>query len=424
MVLLCIASLQAKELVDGIAAVVGDSVILVSELRAYTTMSLKQQGIDLQQTSIDEDTLQQLQRRYLDELIRGKVLIVHAQRDSMIQISEERVDNALQRQIQTLLQQEQMDLPEFENLLRRQYNTTLDKYKAQLRQGIKRQFVQQAVIQTYLPSLSLTRDDVRRFYQTYKDSFPSAGKSVHVSKLAMVPQVPDSVRDKAYSRMVQVKKKLQQGMPFAEAAREYSRGPNRENGGTLGYVAKGTLSSPVFEEKAFALSPGEVSDIFETQMGFHIVKVRDKRENEIHVSQIMIPVEMPQEAQERTRAVLDSIRTHCKTREGFARAVERFSQEEISKARKGEIGWQSVYELPQQLSAHIDSLGKGDMSPIIREADAYVLYRINDKVQDRRYTLEDDWDLLAQKAREIYTQKKLQELVSRWRREMYIDIRL
>ncbi len=422
--LLLVCTIHSRQLVDGIAAVVGDSVILMSELRAYTRMQFEQKGIDPDADTFYSDSLHKMQRKYLHELIDGKVLMVKAQRDSAIQLDEDRIEKALQAQIQSIIAREQISMEAFRQMLNSQYNMTLEKYKAQLRSGIKRQFVTQAVIQTYLPSISLTRDEVKEFYETYKDSLPDAGRSVHLSKLAITPDIPDSIRQQAYATMQRIREQLDRGEDFSEIATRYSQGPNSKNGGLIGYISKGSLSSQSFEEKAFSLSPGETSDIFQTKMGFHIIKVTDKRKNEVKVRQIMTPVSVPQSRIDAAKARLDSIRRHCNDTTEFKKAVSRFSEEKISKARHGVVGWQSVYQLPQQLASRIDTLSQGDITRPIKDGKSYVIYRINNKAAHRRYTLENDWELLAEKAKEIHTQKKLQVLVAQWREQMYVDIRI
>ncbi|MBD3322062.1 MAG: hypothetical protein GF350_13270, partial [Chitinivibrionales bacterium] len=271
-------SAHPLELLDGIAAVVGDSVILVSELEAYTLLTMNRRGI--RPDSIDIETFQ---KQVLDELIDGKVFLVRAEKDTNIVVREEEVEDALDRQIKAILNENNTTLEELEQELVRTNNMNLQEFKSQMRRGIKEQLLKQKVQQLYVASTSVTRSDVEKFYEEYKDSLPSAGKSARLSKLSISYSPSDSIRQAAYERITSLKERLDNGEDFAELASQFSDGPNAVEGGDLGWIEKGTLSELAFEEKAFSLEPGEVSEIFETRIGFHIVKAEARKNQQVRV---------------------------------------------------------------------------------------------------------------------------------------------
>ncbi|MBD3322011.1 MAG: hypothetical protein GF350_13015, partial [Chitinivibrionales bacterium] len=127
---------------------------------------------------------------------------------------------------------------------------------------------------------------------------------------------------------------------------------------------------------------------------------------------------------EKITTLLDSIRATCTTKEQFEKAVQKFSTDTQTKSKNGDFGWHSIYSLPGKFETRSDSTLVGQICPPVQEDDAYAIYRIDAYRKDRRYTLEDDWDLIAEQAKNIAAQKKLIDLVQKWRNETFIDIRL
>jgi len=418
LLVLAAASL-ALERLDGIAAVVGDSVVLLSELDAY---------IVARQTAAGEkpDTagIKGLRKQYLGDLIDGKVLIVHAAKDSNIVVKETEVDQAVSGHIAQILQQNSMTMDALEHELRDKYGMGVNKFKAQLRSQVQEQLIKQKVQQLYVGQVNASKNDVQTFYRDYKDSLPAIGESVLLSKITVTLTTADSLRQAAYVRIGGIKRRLDKGEDFGALAKQYSEDASAADSGDLGFVAKGTLSELKFEEAAFSLGVGQISDVFESRLGFHIVQVVAKKDQMVHVRQIFVRVTPPEAAVVKIMARLDSVRAAAKTGDDFAAAVKLLSTDAESRAHKGRMGWIPLFSLSEALRAVIDSLPVGGISEPLRDGNEITLYRLDDRKKTRQLTLEDDYELLADKTREILAQKKLIDLVSKWRREIYVDIRL
>lgn len=412
---------QAIEKLDGIAAVVGDSIILNSELDAYVMMRSTAGGAG---AAPDSASLPKLRKQYLQELVDGKVLIVHAAKDTTIIVTNDEVEQALNSHIQQILSQNHITTDVLENELKEKYGMGLSKFRAQLRTQFREQLVKQKVQQQYVTAVQVSRNDVEEFFRQYKDSLPSIGESVLLYKLAMQLKPADSIRQIAFAKIMSIKHRLDNGEDFAALAKQYSEDPSAENGGDLGFISKGTLNELRFEETVFSLNIGQVSDVFESRLGFHIAMVVAKKDQNVHVRQIFVAVSPPKAATDRVNALLDSIRTHAAALSDFTDAVKKFSTDNQTKAKGGKMGWVPVYSLPDPVRAAIDSLQPGQMSIPLRDGNEFSLYRIETKVQNRALTLADDYDLLAEKTKEIVAQKKLLDLVKKWRRDVYVDIRL
>jgi peptidyl-prolyl cis-trans isomerase SurA len=416
-----VASSLALDRLDGVAAVVGDSIILCSELDAYTMMRTTAAG---GASAPDSASLPKLRKQYLQELVEGKVLIVHAAKDTTIIVANDEVEKALNNHIQQIITQNNITTGVLEKELKEKYGIGLSKFRTQLRTQFREQLVKQKVQQQYVSAVQVSRNDVEAFYAQYKDSLPTIGESVLLSKIVAQLKPADSLRQVAYAKITNIKRRLDNGDDFATLAKQYSEDPSSENGGDLGFIKKGTLNELRFEEMVFSLNVGQVSDVFESRLGFHIVMTVAKKDQMVHVRQIFVAVSPPQATIDRVMTQLDSVRTTAASEADFMDAVKKYSTDSQTKSKGGRMGWVPLFSLPDLVRAAIDSLKPGQMSAPLRDGNEFSLFRVDDRVQNRALTLLDDYDLLAEKTKEIMAQKKLLDLVKKWRRDVYVDIRL
>ena len=412
------ASFAAVEKLDGVIAVIGEEVILRSELDAYTLMRLN--GLNIQ-----PDSLQKVQYKkdFLNELIEGKVLLAHAKQDTTIQVSNQDVENALRNHINGILQQNNIPQDSLEKVLVQQQGITLAKFKSEARRSIREQIYKQKLQQIFLSSIKVNKKDVADFFNEYKDSLPKAGESVLLSKLSVKISTSDKVRQAAFDKIKLIKQKIENGEDFSELAKKYSESPDALEGGDLGFIAKGSLGEIAFEEKAFSLMPGQVSDMIESHLGFHLIKALEKKDQRIHIRQILVKVAPAEQQIQSIMAQLDSIRVNCKLQSDFISKVLKLSDDNLSKSRNGSIGWILTAELPGTIKNAIDTFPVGTITQPIREDNVFSVYRIDDKVTSRSLSLENDYGILSEKTRDILAQKKLLELVNQWRQEIYIEIK-
>jgi peptidyl-prolyl cis-trans isomerase SurA len=413
-----VAVTPALEHLDGIIAVVGDEPILYSELEAYALMRLSENKV-----KPDSADAARLQREFLDELVEGKVLLVHARKDTTIRVSSRDVDAAVEEHIAQLLASNNISMDQLESELGRQ-ELTLARFRVQLRRSMEEQLLRRNVQQRYVAAVDVSRRDVEAFFARYRDSLPPLGESARLLKLAVTLAPPDSVRQAAFTKIKKIKQRLDNGESFDAVARLYSEDANAAAGGDLGFIAKGSLSELAFEEAVFALQPGQVGEPFETRLGFHIATVLAKKDQRVHVKQIFVSVAPPGALKEATVARLDSIRGACRDTAAFAQAVRLYCTDAQLRSRGGDAGWFVIAMLPQELRDAFDTLAPGVVSRPVSDNNTFSLYFVADHVENRPLNLARDWDLVAEKARDITAQEKLAELVKRWRQEIYIDIRL
>ncbi|MFW6244341.1 MAG: peptidylprolyl isomerase [Fibrobacterota bacterium] len=416
---LAAVSFAAQEKLDGIAAVVGDEIILQSELEAYTLMRMGEMG--LKPDSVD---MKEMNRSFLKELIDNKVLLVHAKEDSTISVTNEEVENALNNHIAMLLQQNNITLEQLDKELRTRQGKSLPQFKSEARKAIQEQLLKQKVQQSYFLSTRVSRRDVEQFYTEYKDSLPSVGESVNLSKLSFKLAPSASVKQAAFDKITSIKKKLDKGASFEKLAKKHSESPEGADGGDLGFLSRGSTSQPTLEERAFGLPVGKVSEPFETGLGYHIIEVLDKKENQVRLRQIFIGVKPGDEQLQKIMVRLDSLSKAIKDKKEFAKTAKSLSADEATRKRGGSMGWVSLLDLSSPVREAIRNLEEGQISKPIKENDMISVYRVNERTEDRKLSIENDYAIIAGKAKEILAQKKLIEAVAQWREEIFIDIRI
>jgi peptidyl-prolyl cis-trans isomerase C len=150
--------------------------------------------------------------------------------------------------------------------------------EADLRSKLKKNMAIQQFIDTrFAQKVTISGEEAKSYYDSHLDSFkqPEEVKASHIL-IKIDSQDKESQKAEALEKLKEVQKKLNKGDDFAALAKEFSQGPSSARGGDLGYFRRGQMVKP-FEEAAFALRPGEVSDIVETRFGYHLIKVFDKK---------------------------------------------------------------------------------------------------------------------------------------------------
>lgn len=150
-----------------------------------------------------------------------------------------------------------------------------------LKDKITRQMTTQKFIETKITdTLKVTDKETKAFYDSHPEYFqqPEKVKASHIL-VKMKPDADEETKKEAHKKIDAIQAKLKNGDDFAEVAKTDSEGPSNVNGGDLGYFGKGQMVKP-FEDAAFAMKPGDVSDVVETRFGLHIIKVVDKKEGE------------------------------------------------------------------------------------------------------------------------------------------------
>ncbi len=404
------------QVIDRIVAVVGDEIILLSELEARLQLASMQLNIDPQ----DEKAMDELRAPLLQDLVNEKLILVQARRDT-IQVAPEEVDAALEAQIQRIKQQIGSEEAFQEELAKE--GLTLQLLKKRYRSQIKNQLLREKLIRQKLADVTVSSKEVMGFYSTYRDSLPVQGESVRLSHLMMTITPKEEEKRAAFQRAKEVLSKARAGESFANLAKSYSDCPSSQQGGDLGYFSRGEMV-PEFEQAAFALQPGEISDVVETMYGYHIINCEDRRGDQIRVRHILFALSASQEDEQRIIETLDELRGRALMGEDFSALVEEYSQDIYSKEQGGDLGWFPLDQLNPQFRSVVDTLSVGQISEPIKTSSGYHLLKVIDRVAQRHVNLEDDWDALEELARQKKISDRLESWLQMLKEEIYVDIRL
>jgi peptidyl-prolyl cis-trans isomerase SurA len=410
------AALAQTQVMDRIVAVVGDEIILLSEVEARLQLASMQLQVDPE----DTEAMGRLRRALLQDLVDEKLILVQARRDS-IQVTGEEIDNALTVQIGQI--KKQLGSEEaFQKQLTAE-GLTLQDLKKRFRPQIRNQLLREKLIRQKLSNTTVSSKEVMDFYHAYRDSLPVQGESVHLRHIMMTVTPSEEKKQAALQQAKEILARARAGESFESLAKTYSQCPSAENGGDLGFFSRGEMV-PEFERAAFALNPGEISDVVETMYGYHIIRCEERQGDQVHVRHILIALSTSEKDKEQLIDQMNDIRERILGGEDFTALVDEYSQDPYSREKGGDLGWYPLDQLNSQFRSVVDTLSVGNVSEPIATSSGYHLLQVVDRVNQRQITLEDDYEALEELARQHKISKILEAWLDQLRGEIYVDIRL
>ncbi|KPJ53650.1 hypothetical protein AMJ39_03865 [candidate division TA06 bacterium DG_24] len=411
-------SWAVRETVDRIVAVVGDDVILESELTREVYLYYIQFGVEIE----DEAQLEDLRSSVLERMIESRILLAEAKRDT-IEPSETEVEEALNQAIKEISGRFPSEEAFEEEVL--QQGLTVDDLRARYREDIRERLLVDGLVERRLrPGVFVSSREVEEFYQSHIDSIPLVPAKVTLSHI-MIAVVPGEEMEKAAKERAEaILALVKEGQDFAMLARRFSEDPgSAPQGGDLGYFGRGEMV-PEFETAAFDLQPGEVSGLVQTVFGYHILKCEEKEADRVRISHILVLLLPGPEDAARARVRADSVRTMALAEERFASLAGRYSDDAESRDRGGVLGEFVVDDLGQFLRDAIEGLGPGEISDIVESDIGYHVVRVDAYEASRRPT----YDEIKGSLKEFLFQTKLEEKSKGWieelKEEIYVENRL
>jgi peptidyl-prolyl cis-trans isomerase SurA len=398
----------AQQLVDGIAAIVGEDIILYSEMNQYAFEMAQQNGID---PGKNPQVFNSLQRRALKDMINSKILLLQAQADS-VEVNERNIQNTLEQQIQQYVQ-----MAGSEEMLEMYFDTPMKKIRELLYERIKSSMISQQLQSEKFSNISITRPEVVNFYRENRDSIPDLPERIDIDHILMTEKPSQSSKEAAYQRAMSLREDiLNDEISFEDAAREYSEDPGSAGeGGDLGFVSKGTFV-PEFEKAAFALESGEVSLPVETQFGYHIIKTLEKRGDLIHAKHILLTVASSDNDRREIINMLSTIRDSILEKGNFEYFARKYSDDPDVSANGGHLGEIPVETLQIPEFADVaDTLEEGEISTPFKTEYGYHILRLNKHLKAEKISLEDHYPVLENMA----LKDKQMRFWNRWMDELY-----
>ena len=399
-------SLSAQT-IDKIEAVLGDEIILTSEIESQYLQYLSQGNI--QSTEI--------RCQIVEDLLFQKLMINQAKIDSLVVSGEE-----VEAEINKRLSYFESQLGSVEKV-EEYFGKSKDKIEQELTKVIEDQFLAQRMQTNLTSSIKVTPVEVKEAYELLTDAeIPTMPTQVELAQIVIKPEITNDQKDKIRAKLISFRDRVYKGEDFKMLATLYSDDPgSATRGGELGFVNRGDLV-PEFERAAFRLKEGEISKVVESQFGYHIVQLIERRGEQINVRHILIKTKVNATALHAAKLKMDSIAKEIS--EGtitFDQAVSKYSDDK-NKSNGGLLlnpntmsTSHTLDDMAPALYLVVDKLAEGEVSfpAVIQMQDenkAYRILRLNKKTEEHKANLVDDFA----KIKEYSINAKKQETLDKW----------
>lgn len=410
-----ISSIYSQNIVDGIAAIVGKEIILKSEIEQHVQNYILQNRINVQN---QPQIVDKLRKETMQSLIESKLMLDIAERDT-ITVDPEMVDQQLDQRIQYLIEKVGS-----QDELEKTFKSSMKKIKKDTRKILKEQLLVDKVRQQKFMQIKTSKREVEEFYKMNADSLPVLKESVDISHILKTVKPSESAQELALKKISEIKKKIDDGASFEELAKLYSEDPaSAKRGGDLGLTSRGDFV-PEYEEAAFALEDGEVSDIVQTQFGYHIIQMIERRGEKINTRHILIRVTPSAEDEQRTIQELADLKARAIAGENFNDLAVKYSEDNNVKDDRGFLGTFEVDNLVlPQFKEVLKTLKEGEISDPFKTDFGYHIIKLEKRSSSRSLTLEDDWQKIEQMANNFKIEKEYRKWIDELKAQIPIEIK-
>jgi peptidyl-prolyl cis-trans isomerase SurA len=398
------AGTHAQQALDRVVAVVDREIITESELNFRVTQYAVQNKLS--------PSDQGLRRQVLDQLIADKLVLAQAVEDSIV-ITDDEVSRQLDDNISRLV-----TAYGSEARVEELYGMPVNRIKREIRDDIKKQMLSQRLQQKKFGEVSVSPHEVAELVETLKDSLPMVPPQVVLSQIFSASKASDTTKMRARAVALSLLDSLKQGADFQNLSKRFSQDASAQFGGDLGWAKRGSFVKE-FEESVFGLQIGQISDIVETQFGYHIIQLVERKGEAVHTRHILIKVERTAADDDSVKAKLLGMRTKIMAGEKFADYARQFSEDEDSKAFGGDIGEVLLDQLSPEFRKAIQTLKPGEISlpvpiSLTSSTKGYAIVLVREIIPEHRMNIENDYKRLERQAL-LFKQSKLFE---RWIEEL------
>ncbi|MFC4212974.1 peptidylprolyl isomerase [Pedobacter lithocola] len=313
-------SYAQKNNIDKVAAVVGNGIILLSDLNQQYTQYLYQ----------GNQPNPSIKCMILQQTLTQKLLKQQAEIDSVM-VEDGQVDDEVNRRMRSMMQRAggQERLESF-------LNKSLLQYKDEMRPSIKDELQAQKMQSKITENINVTPLEVEKYFKSLGDSVPEFGTEVEVGEVILNPQLTKAEKERFHDKIEALRLRIKGGEDFGALAKAYSEDPGSVgDGGDLGFFDRNMMAKE-FTSWAFKLKAGEMSPVFETEFGFHILQVIERRGEQVHARHILIMPKSTQSSLDRVKLHADSIYNNIMAKKlTFAAAANLYSDNKETKYNGG-----------------------------------------------------------------------------------------
>jgi len=400
--------------IDGVAAVVGDYVILESDIEK-TLIDLKNQGVSMNDIS---------RCQLIGKLMEDRLYAHQAVQDSIL-VSDEEVRSIGERQIQQLMAQ----TGSMDRILSIYKKETEESFREDLFKINKLRMLSERMQSDIVSDIKITPEEVRQFYKAIpKEELPVFGAELEIAQIVKIPEAPQEEKDKVINRLRQIRADvIDNGASFSVKAILYSQDPGSKSKGGKYTMTRETQFVKEFKDVAFSLQEGEISEPFETAFGYHIIYIEKIRGQEIDLRHILLVPEVPENVKQAAIKELQEIRQNIM--DGtmtFAEAALAASDEVETKYDGGLLrnptNFDSKFELTKMdptLNSQVRNLKDNEISMPIAEVDErsgatkFKILMVTNRYDEHKADFAKDYLKIQELA---LTEKQFDE-INKWRKK-------
>ncbi len=422
-IFLTVPTLQAQtNVIDEVIAVVGDNAILKSDIEHQYEQALVEGA----------NYAGDLKCHLFEQALISKLLLNQAELDS-IEVGENEVVNQVDQRINYFIQQigDKEKLEEY-------FNKSLLQIKRDQMEMVRTQMLTQRMQQEITKDIKVTPADIRGFYRNLpKDSLPMVPTQFELQQIVLHPKVDQKEIDRVKSQLRDFQKQVNEGRDFATLAVLYSEDKgSATRGGELGWMPRSGLV-PEFASVAFNLQDKKkVSKIVETEFGFHIIQLIDRKGERINCRHILIKPKVNEESRKEAQASLDTIRGLITDETmSFEEAALRFSMDKDSRTSGGQMvnpqtgtSKFEIAQIPVEINKQLQGLSEGEVSPSFfmlderKGQETFRLIKLKRKSEPHKANLKEDYQLLQSMLENSKRQETLDTWIKTKQKETYITV--
>lgn len=411
-----------RQVIDKIIGKVDNHIVLKSEMEVMYLQYMANNQFKF--------TNENVRCSILEQLLINKLLLAKADIDSVV-VEDKMVSDQLDRRMAYFIQQigSEQKLEEY-------YNKSITELKKDLRRQVKDQMIAQKMQDKISGNIKLTPGEVKKFYsQIPQDSLPYFSKEVEVGQIVIEATVGKEQKKQAKEALQDLKNKILAGASFQELAKVNSQDPGSgANGGELGFFKKGELV-PEYEAAALKLKPGELSEIVESQFGFHLIQMIERRGLEFNTRHILIKPSSSTLDISSTTETLEKLRTKILSDSiAFSKAAKTHSQDKATAEAGGLFvdpnsgsSMMAVENLDPSVFFVIDTMKVGQITHPIpyRTAEGKEAMRmiyLKKVMPPHKANFNDDYQKILTAAIAERKNKTLSEWFAKTKGEVFIDV--
>lgn len=419
---ICSLAAPTKNVIDEVAWVVGDEPIFRSDIEEY-----------YQQMRSEGEPIEGDPYCSIPERIAVEKLYLHQAKIDTIEAPEAQVMSAVDKRLQFFI----MNLGSKEKV-EEYFRKPMPQLREQLLNVMRNNYVVEQVQQSLTKNVKPTPNDVRRYFDSLpEDSIPYVPMQVETQVVTLEPNIPQQEIDDVKARLRDYADRVNRGeQEFSTLAIMYSEDGSAMQGGELGFHGRADFV-PEFSNVAFNLSdPKKVSRIVETEYGYHIIQLIEKRGDQVNVRHILLRPHVSSKDLSDAVHRLDSIRKEIVGKAfTFEEAAQFISQDKDSRNNKGIMVNQKngssrfeMQDLPSEMARRVETMQPGDISEAFimkdeaRNKDVAAVVRLTERIPGHKATLTQDYNLIKQMYEAWRKQQILNEWVEKKIKDTYVRI--